>query len=96
MPGFPPRLAGAVQVPAAGHAHVGVESETSREVDQQVLANGSHRENHLAGVRVSTHQSGRVEPLEGPADQRGCQAGCGSVDGVAFGNGFNVGARLPW
>ena len=48
---LPPPLAAAVEVPGPGHPHVGLERETTRESDQQVLADRLDRVDPLTRSR---------------------------------------------
>jgi hypothetical protein len=86
VPGLLPALAGAVQVPGAGHPHVRLQGETALEVDEQVLAHRLDLFDAGARLRAVTRQARRLEADEGLAGQRRPQPGRRSVDGVALGH----------
>ncbi len=86
--GLAPPLSRLVQVPRAGHLHVGLQDEPSLKVNEQMLSPRLDRSDNIAHPRAVTPQAFRIEAGHGSPGQRGAQPTGGSVNGVTFGHGF--------
>jgi hypothetical protein len=93
---LPPPLAGAVQVPRAGHAHVGVQHQTVVPDDLEVLAVALDQLDDASQLGLGPVESRCVEPHDGLAHQRGPQR-CGrSMNGIALRHCQNRKRSYPW
>jgi hypothetical protein len=87
---LPPPLARSVQVPGAGHAHVGVEDGPVVPADLDVLAAAVDALDDGTDGGASALQAGGLEPGHDLLQQRGPERRGGPMDGVTLGHGSEV------
>ena len=93
--GTTPVVAAPVQVPRAGHAHVGVEDEPVVPFDLEMLAVALDRLDDPAGLRNRADEPGRIEAKHRLAGERSSQGAGRSMDRVAFGHRTSMVRHAP-